>query len=97
MPIIAEVIRQESGGMVYRAMNSQAPPYLSRLFNSISAVTKRTLRNSNVHLRHPRMKMKFGQNSFAYRGAKVWNFLPNDCKTAHTFLTVKAKLKTMLA
>ena len=43
------------------------------------------------------MKTTFGQNSFAYRGAMIWNSLPNDCKTAHTFRTFKMKLKAMLA
>ena len=53
--------------MVYKAINGQSPTYLSSLFNSISAVTNRMLRNSNFNLRPPGVKMKFGQNSFAYR------------------------------
>ena len=85
--------------MVYKAINSQVPPYLSCLFNTISAVTNRMLCNSNLSLRYPRMKMKFGQNSFAYRGGGsiIWNSLPNDCRTAHTFSTFKVMLKAMLA
>ena len=45
------------------------------------------------------MNTKFGQNSFADRGwgATIWNSLPNDCRTAHTFTTFKVKLKAMLA
>ena len=62
LPSIAQMIRQESASMAYKATNGQAPTYLSSLFNSISAVTNRTLRNSNLNLRPPRMKMKFGQN-----------------------------------
>ena len=89
LPSIAEMIRQESASMVYKAINGQAPTWLSSLFNSISAVTNRILRNSNLNLRPPRMKMKFGQNSFAYRGAKIWNSLPNDCRNANTFPTFK--------
>ena len=98
LPSIAELIHQESAGMVYKAMNGQPPAYLSSLFNSTSAVTNRMLRNSNLNLRPPRMKTTFGQNSFAYRGgATIWNSLPNDCRTAHTFRTFKMKLKAMLA
>ena len=55
------------------------------------------LRNSNLNLRPPKMKTKFGQNSFAYRGAKIWNSLPNDCRKANTFPAVKEKLKVMIA
>ena len=70
LPSIAEMIRQESASMVYKAINGKAPTYLSSLFNSISAVTNRMLRNSNLNLRPPRMKTKFGQNNFAYRGLR---------------------------
>ena len=97
LPSIAEMIRQESASMVYKAINGQGPTYLSSLFNSISAVTNRMLRNSNLNLRPPRMKTKFGQSSFAYRGAKIWNSLPNDYKKANTFPTFKRKLKAMIA
>ena len=95
---VREYIRElEMYDMVYKAINGQAPVYLSSLFNSTSAVTNRMLRNSNLNLRPPRMKTTFGQNSFAYRGATIWNSLPNDCRTAHTFRTFKMKLKAMLA
>ena len=97
LPSIAELIHQESAGMVYKAINGQAPVYLSSLFNSTSAVTNRMVRNSNLNLRPPRMKTTFGQNSFAYRGATIWNSLPNGCRTAHTFRTFEMKLKAMLA
>ena len=96
-PSIAEMIRQESASMVYKAINGQAPTYLSSLFYSISAMTNRMLRNSNLNLRPPRMKTKFGQNSFAYRAAKIWDSPPNDCRKSNTFPTFKRKLKAMLA
>ena len=94
---IAEMIWQESASMVYKAINGQAPPYLSSLFNSISAVTNIMLCNSNLNLRPPRMKTKFGQNSFAFREATIWKSLPNDCRTAHIFPAFKVRLKAMLA
>ena len=96
LPSIAEVIRQESASMVCKAINGQAPTYFSSLFISISAVTNRMLRNSNLNLRPPRMKTKFGQNSFACRGAKNRSSLPNDCRKANTFPTFKEKLKAMI-
>ena len=97
LPSIAEMIRQESASMVYKAINGKAPTYLSSLFNSICALTNRMLRNSNLNLRPPRMKTKFGQNNFAYRGAKIWSSLPNDCRKSNTFPTFKRKLKAMFA
>ena len=97
LPSIAEMIRQESASMVFKAINDQAPPYLSSLFNSVCALTKRMLWNSKLNLRPSRMKTKFGQNSFVYRGAMIWKSLPKDCKLAHTFPSFKVKLKAMLA
>ena len=97
LPSIAEMIRQESASMVYKAINGQVPPYLSSLFNNISAVTNRMLRTSCLNLRSPRMTTKFRHNSFAYRGAKIWKSLPNDRRKAHTFPTFKEKLKAMIA
>ena len=49
LPTIADMICQESVSMVYKPINGQAPPYLPRLFNSISAVTNRMLCNSNLN------------------------------------------------
>ena len=97
LPSIAEMIHQESASMVYKAINGQAPTYLFSLFNNISAVTNRMLRHSNFNLRPPRMKTKFGQNSFAYRGAKIWNSPRNDCRKSITFPAFKRKLKAMIA
>ena len=97
LPSIVEMIGQESTSMVFKAIIGQAPMYLSSLFNTISAVTNRMLRNSNLNLRPPRMKTKFGQYSFAYRRAKIWNSLPNECRNANTFPTFKEKLKAMIA
>ena len=54
---------------------------------SISAVTNRML--PNLNLRPPRMKTKFGQNNFAYRGAKMWNSLTNDCRKLIPFQLLK--------
>ena len=83
--------------MFYKTINGQGPTYVSSLSNSISAVTNRMLRNSDLNLRPPRMKRKFEQNSSAYKGAKIWNSLTNDCRIAHAFSTFKEKLKAMIA
>ena len=43
------------------------------------------------------MKTKFGQNSFAYRGAKICNSLPTDRRKSNTFPAFKRKLEAMIA
>ena len=51
---------------------------VTTLFNRVSSVTIRSLRNSELNIRPPRLKTKHGQNCCAYRAAMVWNSLPND-------------------
>ena len=85
LPSVKEMVRQESASMVYKAVNKQTPIYPTTLFNRLSSVTNRFIRNSELNIRPPRLKTKYGQNCFAYRGPIVWNSLPNDCKKDNSF------------
>ena len=87
LPSIAEMIRQESVSMVYKAINGQAPTYLSSLFNGISAVKNRMRHNSNLNLRPSRTKTKFGQNSFAYNGGGGLRFGTHCLMTVEKLIT----------
>ena len=59
---IQDMIQQENVGMVYKAIDNQAPEYLSVLFNRVSAITGRTIRNANINLRPRRLNTMLGQN-----------------------------------
>ena len=100
LPSIAEMIRQESAGMVYKAINGQAPTYLSSLFNRISAVTNRMLRNSNLNLRPPRMKSSLAHRLCAILSLQVI-FLPCYLCAAlsllHHPLNIRKSISTFLA
>ena len=85
---ISDMIIQESATMVYKALNDEAPLYLTEQFTRISDIASRTLRNSNLGLRPP--------NCFAYRGSSVWNSLPSKIKSSRTFGSFQRKLKPML-
>ena len=56
LPSIQDMIPQENVGMVYKAINNQAPEFLSVLFNRVSVLTGRTIRNANINLRPPAVK-----------------------------------------
>ena len=96
LPSISDVIKQESASMVYRALNAEAPIYLSEQFTRVSDITSRTLRSSNLALRLPRLKSRNGQNCFAYRRSSIRNSLPSEIKTSRTFGSFQRKLKVML-
>ena len=90
---IQDMIQQETVGMVYKAINDQVPEYLSVLFNRVSAMTDRTIRNANINLRPPRLNTTLAHNCFAYRGALVWNNLPTELKSVKSYDSFKNKLK----
>lgn len=63
---------------VFKSVNKQNPEYMNTLFN---------LRESNYNLRGENILVmptirttKYGGASFSYRGAKLWNELPNELR-----------------
>ena len=84
LPSISDMIMQESASMVYKALNAEAPLYLTEQLTRVSDITIRTLRSSNLSLRPPRLKSSHGQNWFAYRGSSIWNSLPSEIKSSRT-------------
>ena len=65
--------------MVHKCLHNQAPSYLSDKFVRRSSIHNRITRNS-CDLNVPFSRLKTGQRSFAFRGAKLYNNLPNDIK-----------------
>ena len=96
LPSISDMIMQESASMAHKALNAEAPLYLTEQLTRVSDTTSRTLRSSNLSLRPPRHKSRHGQNCFAYRGSSIWNSLPSEMKSSRTFGSFQRKLKDML-
>ena len=65
--------------MVHKCLHNQAPSYLSDKFVRRSSIHNRITRNS-CDLNVPFSRLKTGQRSFAFRGAKLYNNLPYDIK-----------------
>ncbi len=82
--------------ITYKALNSLAPQYLSKLLSHYSP--PRPLRSQNSgHLIVPRIsKSTAGGISFFYLAHKLWNNLPNTVREADTFCQFKSRLKTHL-
>ena len=79
--------------MVYRSINKENPNYLTALFDRLSDVSIRGLRNTNTDLKLPRLKTCSGQRCFAYRGAQLWNSLSAEVKKAPTLSRFKSAYK----
>ncbi len=59
--------------MVYKSVNEQALTYLTEMFVRLSDSCTRELRDTKTDLAVPHRKSAFGQKSFSYKGAKLWN------------------------
>ena len=58
-----------------------------------SACSSRNLRNTETDLRLPKKKSANGQQCFSFRGAKIWNSLPAESKTASSLNSFKKLIK----
>ena len=81
---------------VFKALNEQAPSYISDLLTPYS--TARSLRSSNLGLLAvPRPKLKSrGDRAFAVAAPRLWNSLPLSVRSAPSIDSFKSRLKTHL-
>ena len=77
---INDMIQFESRVMVFKSLNRLTPKYLSDLFVANSTNPSYNLRSKDTDLTLPKRKNSIGQKSFSYRGAKLWNGLPDPSK-----------------
>ena len=94
-PSIEKLINQENCKMVYKSLNDLAPENLGNFFSKLSDVHTKVLRNTKCNLAVPKMRTAYGQKSFAFRGANVWNKLDSEVKLAPSIQSFKTKLKVL--
>ena len=92
-PSIDKLINRETCTMVFKSLNDLAPENLGNIFSKLSDVHARVLRNTKCNLALPKMRTAYGQKSFAFRGANVWNKLDSEMKLAPSIQSFKSKLK----
>ncbi len=82
--------------IVFKALNGQAPSYISDLISYKS--TSKPLRSANKALLYvPRSRLKFkGDRAFAVAAPLLWNQLPPDIKSAPSISVFKSRLKAHL-
>jgi len=67
------------------------PSYLTGKFTQRSKIHGRNTRGSG-ELDLPSCRLRLGQRSFAFRGAKLYNNLPNEIKQTFDVKKFKAKV-----
>ena len=76
--------------MVRKSRTHQAPPYLCKLLHDRFCVSGRSTRNtSQLNLR--KCSLSTGQRSFAFRGAKEYNLLPENIRILNNISSFKRK------
>ena len=81
---------------VFKALHSEAPPYLCDLLNWYHP--NRHLRSANTLSLVPNRNktVKFGNRLMDTAAASLWNFLPDEIKCAPNIMIFKKHLKTYL-
>ena len=84
-PTAMQLIELETAKVVYKVLHNQAPHHLNMLFHRLSDSCYRKLRTAKTDLRIPMFRTSYGQKSFEFRGAHIWNNLSSEAKTANFF------------
>ena len=69
--------------MVHKILNEQCPEILKQKFTKRSQVSKYETRRAN-DLQVPRPRLEITKKSFSYKGAKVWNDIPNNIRNVES-------------
>ena len=67
---------------------------MADMFTSQYSSQVYSLRNSTFNFEIPNARTEPYRNSFAFTGAKIWNELPEDFKTAPSLNAFKRKIKS---
>ncbi len=76
---------------IFKALHHSTPIYIRDLFEEKDTIYDLC---STVSLKQVKCNtVTYGLNSFRYKGAKIWNDLPNKIKNSITLAEIKTKLK----
>lgn len=79
--------------IMYKTVNKLAPSRLCDLFQNVKQINDYNLRGfSRVHI--PMPKTEFLKRSFCYNGAKLWNQIPDEIRSAVSLASFCKKLSS---
>ena len=75
-------VKYRKATMTFKAINGNAPDYISSMFKPVGEVHSRTTRQTckNDLYLPPRAKLNVYRNTLRYSGALIWNDLPANVK-----------------
>ncbi len=76
---------------IFKALHGSTPIYIKDLFEEKEKIYNL---HSTVSLKKPKCNtVTYGLNSFRYKGAQIWNNLPNEIKNSITLAEFKNQIK----
>ena len=78
---------------MFKVYNNLAPPCLLEKFTKLQNAYN--LRGSSTKLSLPLPKTNYGKRRFSYKGAYLWNRLPEDMRNSESINIFKNKLKRL--
>ena len=89
---VNELIKLDQAMMVHKILNEQCPEILKQKFTKRSQVSKYETRRAN-DLQVPRPRPEITKKSFSYKGAKVWNDIPNNIRNVESAALFKKQAR----
>ena len=86
---------QHSAIVMHKIIHNKAPEYLTEVFNPMCDSIVYNLRDSNYNLTLQKPKTESLKKSFSYRGAKLWNSLPNSIKSKQSLEPFSKSLRSL--
>ena len=79
--------------MVHKILNEQCPEILKQKFTKRFHVSKYETRRANdLQILRPRLEIT-KKKSFSYKGAKVWNDIPNNIRNVESAALFKQQVR----
>ena len=76
----------------YKRINNLSPPIMNRVFK-LNSDSRYNLRQISQFSRPLVKSVYHGTESISYLGSKIWDILPDECKTIQNLDTFKIKIK----
>ena len=86
-----ERVKFHKACLVYKSLNDLAPEYLKEIFSSNRSSTNYNLRNNTNMLHVPKANTELFKKSLTFSGAKTWNMLSDNVRTATSLTDFKRK------
>ena len=89
---VNELIKLGQAMMVHKILNEQCPETLSKSSQKDLMFSKYETRRAN-DLQIPRPRLEITKKSFSYKGAKVWNYIPNNIRNVESAALFKNQVR----